>query len=215
MRTFFCAFSTLRNISKIFFRRHNYFKNIFNSFSVPLGSTRDMPAVSCEEVKASEGEAALCKNWVKPNSSAETTLINCYLEAKGWFVWKQYNQRNQIQANRNKDCFSRHSSTFHTIQGNNLSLLWDLYILVELYILYSSTVYRMIFPSRSNESYALNANAIKKNLTSLTLCLFAKHASTNPLGHQTVYSYATSTSDNMMYIDTSSPTIYFSIYDTE
>ena len=50
---------------------------------MPLGSTRDMPAASCEEVKKSEGEAALCKNWVKPNSSAETTLMNCYLEAKG------------------------------------------------------------------------------------------------------------------------------------
>ena len=50
---------------------------------MPVGSTRDMPAVSCEEVKASEGEAALCKNWVKPNSSAEAAVMNCYLEAKG------------------------------------------------------------------------------------------------------------------------------------
>ena len=51
---------------------------------VPLGSIREVPAESCEEIKASEGEEALCKNWLKPASSAESTLVHCYLNTKGW-----------------------------------------------------------------------------------------------------------------------------------
>ena len=59
----------------------------FLFFSVPLGSMPELPAESCEEIKASEGEAALCgNNWLKPNSSAQTTLVNCYLETEGWFM---------------------------------------------------------------------------------------------------------------------------------
>ena len=56
----------------------------FFAHAVPLGSIREVPAESCEEIKASEGEEALCKNWLKPASSAETTLVHCYLNTKGW-----------------------------------------------------------------------------------------------------------------------------------
>ena len=59
--------------------------------------------MSRQEVEGSEGEAAICKNWVKPDSSAETTLMNSYFEAIGWFGLKFYNQCKIIQANHNKD----------------------------------------------------------------------------------------------------------------
>ena len=54
---------------------------------MPLGSIREVPAESCEEIKASEGKEALCKNWLKSSSSVETTLVHCYLDAKGWFAY--------------------------------------------------------------------------------------------------------------------------------
>ena len=53
---------------------------------VPLGSIPEVPGESCAEIEASEGKAALCKNWLKPKSSEQPALIHCYLERKGWLV---------------------------------------------------------------------------------------------------------------------------------
>lgn len=53
---------------------------------MPLGSIPELPGESCEEIEASEGKSALCKNWLKPNNKVETTLTNCYLEKEGWLM---------------------------------------------------------------------------------------------------------------------------------
>lgn len=51
---------------------------------VPIGSIRDLPAESCEEIKASEGQEAVSGNyWLDRHSTGEPTLIHCYLNMKG------------------------------------------------------------------------------------------------------------------------------------
>ena len=65
------------------------FLNSIFSFSlfwhpVPLGSIPELPAESCLEIKASEGdEAASGYNWLDPKSNGEAIQIFCYFGTKG------------------------------------------------------------------------------------------------------------------------------------
>ncbi|XP_078363220.1 uncharacterized protein LOC144647310 [Oculina patagonica] len=55
-----------------------YMSNNFKR--VPIGSIRDLPAESCEEIKASEEEEVVSGNyWLDRHSTGEPTLIHCYL----------------------------------------------------------------------------------------------------------------------------------------
>ena len=54
--------------------------------SVPLGSIPELPAKSCAEIKASEGEQAVNGHyWLDPYNTGKNEWTNCYLETKGLF----------------------------------------------------------------------------------------------------------------------------------
>lgn len=73
----------------------------------------------------------------------------------------------------------------------------------------------MIFPKQSIEDYALKENAIVKDLSVFTLCLFAKMDPTAK-DYQCVYSYSTETSPggNGIYLCLN-PTIILDIENTD
>ena len=56
--------------------------NVYVTFwlSVPLGSTPEVPAMSCLEVKASEGEEAVNGYyWLDRHNSGEAIQIYCHI----------------------------------------------------------------------------------------------------------------------------------------
>ena len=51
---------------------------------VPLGSRRELPAESCKEIKASEGEQAVNGNyWLDSTRSGNSILARCDMKTKG------------------------------------------------------------------------------------------------------------------------------------
>jgi len=66
----------------------------------------------------------------------------------------------------------------------------------------------MIFPTLSSQNYVIKYNAIKSDLSAFTLCLFAKlDSDAIGNGEQHVYSYATQSSSNGIYLALFSSTI--------
>ena len=66
--------SSFRNVTVI----------IFLSFLVPLGSIPELPAESCKEIKASEGEQAVSGNyWFKFNILNYPVLVHCDMKTEG------------------------------------------------------------------------------------------------------------------------------------
>ena len=65
---------------------------IFTSIAVPLGSIRELPAESCKEIKASEGEKAVSGNnyWMDSTRSGNSILAGCDMKTEGlyktWFL---------------------------------------------------------------------------------------------------------------------------------
>ncbi|XP_020606157.1 sushi, von Willebrand factor type A, EGF and pentraxin domain-containing protein 1-like [Orbicella faveolata] len=70
-----------------------------------------------------------------------------------------------------------------------------------------STAYRLIFPRKTVENYAIKGNAVGSNLTAFTLCFFVKPNYTAPYGAQCLYSYATPGVDNAIYVCLTDPKI--------
>ena len=51
---------------------------VFFYFTVPLGSIRELPAQSCKEIKASEGEESISSNyWLDVAQSGTAVLAYC------------------------------------------------------------------------------------------------------------------------------------------
>ena len=65
---------------------------VITSIAVPLGSIRELPAESCKEIKASEGEKAVSGNnyWMDSTRSGNSILAGCDMKTDGsyktWFV---------------------------------------------------------------------------------------------------------------------------------
>ena len=59
-------------------------------FSVPLGSIPELPAQSCKEIKASEGEAMSKKYWLSTIKQAMSVLASCDMNTEGEFSSKRY-----------------------------------------------------------------------------------------------------------------------------
>ena len=52
--------------------------------AAPLGSISDLPALSCHEIKASEGKDTISgKYWLDPTSSGKVVLIYCDMINEG------------------------------------------------------------------------------------------------------------------------------------
>ena len=52
--------------------------------AAPLGSISDLPALSCREIKASEGKDTISgKYWLDPTSSGKAVLIYCDMINEG------------------------------------------------------------------------------------------------------------------------------------
>ena len=86
-----CSQATMKVVmrwSTLYFINHLNPLN-FSQFlsSVPLGSIPELPAKSCAEIKASEGEQAVNGHyWLDPYNTGKNEWTNCYLETKGLFV---------------------------------------------------------------------------------------------------------------------------------
>ena len=53
-------------------------------FSVPLGSIPELPAETCKEIKASEGEQAVSgKYWFDSIIPGKTVLAHCDMKTEG------------------------------------------------------------------------------------------------------------------------------------
>ena len=65
---------------------------VITSIAVPLGSIRELPAESCKEIKASEGEKAVSGNnyWMDSTRSGNSILAGCDMKTEGlyktWFL---------------------------------------------------------------------------------------------------------------------------------
>ena len=56
------------------------------NFAVPLGSIPELPAISCREIKASEGKYTINnKYWLDRNCTGQTELVNCSNSVEGEF----------------------------------------------------------------------------------------------------------------------------------
>ena len=67
-----------------FFFQKRYCNHLFIIFSVPLGSIPELPAESCKEIKASEGEQAVSGNyWFKFNLLNYAVLVHCDMKTEG------------------------------------------------------------------------------------------------------------------------------------
>ena len=76
-------------------------------------------------------------------------------------------------------------------------------------------MYQLIFPPRSTQNYALKENAIKNDVTALTLKLDPDALSNS--GYQVIYSNATPSSlyDNGIFLALFVPAIQFNIEDNQ
>ena len=60
------------------FKRYVYF------FSAPLGSILELPALSCQEIKASEGNYTISdKYWLDPAATGKAVLVYCDMNLEG------------------------------------------------------------------------------------------------------------------------------------
>ncbi len=58
-------------------------------FSVPLGSSPELPAETCKEIKASEGGQAVSgKYWFDSIIPGETVLADCDMKTEGILNYK-------------------------------------------------------------------------------------------------------------------------------
>ena len=58
--------------------------NMYRCFSVPLGSIPELPAETCKEIKASEGEQAISgKYWFDSIIPGKTVLAHCDMKTEG------------------------------------------------------------------------------------------------------------------------------------
>ena len=57
------------------------------SLAVPLGSTPALPAESCKEIKASEGQAVSGKHWLSSIKTNIPVLAHCDMETEGEFSY--------------------------------------------------------------------------------------------------------------------------------
>ena len=68
---------------KLFRLKHNKTNN-HTFIAAPLGSISDLPALSCREIKASEGKDTISgKYWLDPTSSGKAVLIYCDMINEG------------------------------------------------------------------------------------------------------------------------------------
>ncbi len=60
-------------------------KTLFHSIPVPLGSIPELPADSCREIKASEGEQAVSGNfyYLDPEKNGNPLKVYCDMTADG------------------------------------------------------------------------------------------------------------------------------------
>ena len=64
---------------KTYNKTHNH-----TFIAAPLGSIPDLPALSCREIKASEGKDTISgKYWLDPTSSGKVVLIYCDMINEG------------------------------------------------------------------------------------------------------------------------------------
>ena len=54
-------------------------------YPVPLGSTPELPAETCKEIKASEGEMVSGKYWFSTIKPGRSVLAHCNMETEGKF----------------------------------------------------------------------------------------------------------------------------------
>ena len=51
---------------------------------VPLGSIPELPAYSCQEIKASEGKGTISsKYWLDPTGNGTIVLVHCDMNLEG------------------------------------------------------------------------------------------------------------------------------------
>ena len=68
----------LKISSNIYFILVPKYPYVVCHFAVPLGSTREVPAVSCLEIKASEGASAVSGNyWLDSSKPGQVVLVYC------------------------------------------------------------------------------------------------------------------------------------------
>ena len=54
------------------------------SIAAPLGSIRELPALSCHEIKASEGKDTISnKYWLDPTGTGKAALLYCDMNMEG------------------------------------------------------------------------------------------------------------------------------------
>ena len=59
----------------------------FCHFAVSLGFTKEVPATSCREIKASEGASAVSGNyWLDSIKPGQVTLVACDMRTRGEFL---------------------------------------------------------------------------------------------------------------------------------
>ena len=80
----FTLLLVLRNNGKKLFRLKHNKTNNHTFIAAPLGSISDLPALSCREIKASEGKDTISgKYWLDPTSSGKAVLIYCDMINEG------------------------------------------------------------------------------------------------------------------------------------
>ena len=66
--------------------QRNFFSKTPFNFSVPLGSIPELPAVSCQEIQASEGKYNISnKYWLDTRSTGQAEMVDCSDSVKGEF----------------------------------------------------------------------------------------------------------------------------------
>ena len=74
----------LKISSTIYFILVPKYPHVVCHFAVPLGSTRGVPAVSCLEIKASEGASAVSGNyWLDSSKPGQVVLVYCDMSTGG------------------------------------------------------------------------------------------------------------------------------------
>ena len=67
-------------------QQRNFFSKILLNLSVPLGSVPELPAISCQEIEASEGKYNISnKHWLDSSYTGQAELVDCSDTVKGEF----------------------------------------------------------------------------------------------------------------------------------
>ena len=62
------------------------YRHVVCHFAVPLGSIEEVPAASCQEIKASEGASVVSGNyWLDSIKPDQVTLVFCDMHTGGEF----------------------------------------------------------------------------------------------------------------------------------